>query len=557
MWLNGRACFPAVRSLNRCWTSDFRCCHHQRRKLLDEEVPHITRKSSRTTSIEQIRTAFPIQYYSSSLFVRRSFSFTGLQLIGESESKSFSFPRCGCNTGKDNSARSSNRFSVSEMPSAFCWTNKKRSFKSLQSNQRARRKIFEYGNYQTGCLINRGNNIDGEFRWSSSSSHRWIEKKTTPWIKASEPCIRNYLISFIRIHPHPRALLYRSRVQFYRSRISSPLKRVHRRQIGSLIPRESLDKSPLKPAIVKWRCPTISPAKQQGNRRTRTLVERSCLLQHHRRRTNISESHREVNDESRSSSSDELRAGNGWCRIPSAWQRDDRLHCWLSQSYQVKLLFISRRRVIVALRFSDRRVTPEVEPGYLRPMLPRTAPEKGEAWDDIMNDVERAVMPGITHWQHPRFHAYFPAGNSYPSILGEMLSSGLGIVGFSWAASPACTELETIMLDWIGKARRHVFCDYWTKEFSLSFPTGRMMALPISFLPFDPSRSTDDSDDEDEAELSPESDEESNDKNGHTPLTNGDNSHRSKANRHIGGGVLLVREIPWRWAVHRMAPSAI
>ena len=60
-------------------------------------------------------------------------------------------------------------------------------------------------------------------------------------------------------------------------------------------------------------------------------------------------------------------------------------------------------------------------------------------------------MPGITHWQHPRFHAYFPAGNSYPSILGEMLSSGLGIVGFSWAASPACTELETIMLDWIGE----------------------------------------------------------------------------------------------------------
>lgn len=100
---------------------------------------------------------------------------------------------------------------------------------------------------------------------------------------------------------------------------------------------------------------------------------------------------------------------------------------------------------------SDRRVTPQVEPGYLRPMLPKNAPEKGEKWDDIMADIERAIMPGITHWQHPRFHAYFPAGNSYPSILGELLSAGLGIVGFSWAASPACTELETIMLDWIGK----------------------------------------------------------------------------------------------------------
>jgi aromatic-L-amino-acid decarboxylase len=113
---------------------------------------------------------------------------------------------------------------------------------------------------------------------------------------------------------------------------------------------------------------------------------------------------------------------------------------------------------------SERRVTPEVEPGYLRPMLPENAPEKGESWDNIMKDVEGAIMPGITHWQHPRFHAYFPAGNSYPSILAEMLSSGLGIVGFSWAASPACTELEPIMLDWLG----------------------RMMSLPAEFLPFNP-----------------------------------------------------------------------
>jgi len=105
------------------------------------------------------------------------------------------------------------------------------------------------------------------------------------------------------------------------------------------------------------------------------------------------------------------------------------------------------------ISFSERRVTPEIEPGYLRPMLPKHAPEASETWDDIMKDVERAIMPGITHWQHPRFHAYFPAGNSYPSILGDMLSAGLGIVGFSWAASPACTELETIMLDWIGMRR--------------------------------------------------------------------------------------------------------
>jgi len=99
----------------------------------------------------------------------------------------------------------------------------------------------------------------------------------------------------------------------------------------------------------------------------------------------------------------------------------------------------------------NRRVTPEIEPGYLQNLIPNEAPLEGESWKTIMDDVESKIMPGITHWQHPRFHAYFPAGNAYPSILGDMLSSGLGIVGFSWAASPACTELETIVLDWLGK----------------------------------------------------------------------------------------------------------
>ncbi|XP_068143673.1 aromatic-L-amino-acid decarboxylase isoform X2 [Drosophila tropicalis] len=80
------------------------------------------------------------------------------------------------------------------------------------------------------------------------------------------------------------------------------------------------------------------------------------------------------------------------------------------------------------------------------------APQEPENWDDIMNDVEEKIMPGVTHWQHPRFHAYFPAGNSFPSILGDMLGDGIGCIGFSWAASPACTELETIVLDWLGKA---------------------------------------------------------------------------------------------------------
>lgn len=119
-----------------------------------------------------------------------------------------------------------------------------------------------------------------------------------------------------------------------------------------------------------------------------------------------------------------------------------------------------------------RRVTPSIEPGYLRKLLPENAPIEPEDWDSIMADVETKIMPGVTHWQHPRFliffnicflnlqlksgffrfHAYFPSGNSFPSILGDMLSDAIGCIGFSWAASPACTELETIVLDWLGRS---------------------------------------------------------------------------------------------------------
>jgi tyrosine decarboxylase len=80
----------------------------------------------------------------------------------------------------------------------------------------------------------------------------------------------------------------------------------------------------------------------------------------------------------------------------------------------------------------DRRVTPSVEPGYLRNLIPDEAPQKPEPWEQIMDDVESKIMPGVTHWQHPRFHAYFPAGNSFPSILGDMLGDAIGCIGFSW-----------------------------------------------------------------------------------------------------------------------------
>lgn len=94
-------------------------------------------------------------------------------------------------------------------------------------------------------------------------------------------------------------------------------------------------------------------------------------------------------------------------------------------------------------------VLAQVQPGEIRAMLPSEPPTKGEPFDEILGDIDRIIMPGLTHWQSPNFFAYFPANTSGPSILGELLSAGLGIQGMLWATSPACTELETHVLDWL------------------------------------------------------------------------------------------------------------
>jgi len=94
-------------------------------------------------------------------------------------------------------------------------------------------------------------------------------------------------------------------------------------------------------------------------------------------------------------------------------------------------------------------VTAQVEPGRILARLPRTAPERGEPFRALLEDFENLILPGITHWQSPHFFGYFPANNSGPSILGEMLAAGLGVQGMLWATSPACTELETRVLDWL------------------------------------------------------------------------------------------------------------
>uniref|UniRef100_A0A3Q3GAR2 Histidine decarboxylase n=1 Tax=Kryptolebias marmoratus TaxID=37003 RepID=A0A3Q3GAR2_KRYMA len=100
----------------------------------------------------------------------------------------------------------------------------------------------------------------------------------------------------------------------------------------------------------------------------------------------------------------------------------------------------------------DRRVIPDVKPGYMRELLPDAAPAEPEDWENIFNDIERVIMPGVVHWQSPNMHAYFPSLTSWPSMLGDMLADAINCLGFTWASSPACTELEMILMDWLCRA---------------------------------------------------------------------------------------------------------
>uniref|UniRef100_A0A8D2LT19 Histidine decarboxylase n=1 Tax=Varanus komodoensis TaxID=61221 RepID=A0A8D2LT19_VARKO len=112
----------------------------------------------------------------------------------------------------------------------------------------------------------------------------------------------------------------------------------------------------------------------------------------------------------------------------------------------------------------ERRVSPDVQPGYMRGLLPDGAPVEPDSWESIFKDIERIIMPGMVHWQSPHMHAYFPALTSWPSLLGDMLADAINCLGFTWASSPACTELEMNVMDWLAQ----------------------MMGLPEMFLHYHP-----------------------------------------------------------------------
>jgi glutamate/tyrosine decarboxylase-like PLP-dependent enzyme len=94
-------------------------------------------------------------------------------------------------------------------------------------------------------------------------------------------------------------------------------------------------------------------------------------------------------------------------------------------------------------------VIPKVEPGAIRNALPTAAPEKGESFDNILQDTEKIILPNLTQWQHPNFHAYFPSNTSHAAIIGDIIASTFNPSAFTWIASPAATELENVVCDWI------------------------------------------------------------------------------------------------------------
>src|SRR3954471_13402795 len=100
-------------------------------------------------------------------------------------------------------------------------------------------------------------------------------------------------------------------------------------------------------------------------------------------------------------------------------------------------------------RVENLPVLSQVKPWEVYKSLPASAPQQPESFDAILKDLEEKILPGITHWQSPHFHAYFPAHSSQASTRGVLASSGLGPQALRCSTSPACTQLETRVLDWI------------------------------------------------------------------------------------------------------------
>jgi aromatic-L-amino-acid/L-tryptophan decarboxylase len=99
-------------------------------------------------------------------------------------------------------------------------------------------------------------------------------------------------------------------------------------------------------------------------------------------------------------------------------------------------------------RLAERPVMSAAEPGSIRAQLPQSPPQEPEPFADVLADLKGRIVPGLSHWQHPSFFGYFPSNGELSSVLGDYLSTGLGVLGLSWQSSPALTELEEVVTDW-------------------------------------------------------------------------------------------------------------
>jgi aromatic-L-amino-acid decarboxylase len=126
-------------------------------------------------------------------------------------------------------------------------------------------------------------------------------------------------------------------------------------------------------------------------------------------------------------------------------------------------------------RVPELPVMARTEPGAVKAQLPACPPEQPDGFQGVFEDLERIILPGLTHWQHPQFFGYFPSNASLASVLGDYLSTGLGVLGLSWQASPALTELEEVVTDW---ARRMVgLSRAWSGVIQDTASTSTLIAL--------------------------------------------------------------------------------
>lgn len=126
-------------------------------------------------------------------------------------------------------------------------------------------------------------------------------------------------------------------------------------------------------------------------------------------------------------------------------------------------------------RVADYPVMSTAEPGETRAKLPVAPPVSAESFTAILEDMDRIILPGLSHWNHPSFFAFFPANSSLASVLGDYLSSGLGVLGLNWQASPALTELEEVVTDWMRQMLG--LSDHWSGVIQDTASTSTLVAL--------------------------------------------------------------------------------